>query len=182
MRRPRFTRVSDGKPLRRLLVISKAGLIVVVCHTASRVEVMKNWCCRRELNLRLPLYESGALPAELRQHMVRATASTAEGRAEPDALGGIRRPQRSGGTRWPDDRPLTRMDRLRFLPFIRRSRYARSRMRPCVSNANDDGVAVQRAWHRNRDRGARPRAGTSPHGTVAAWRRVVKRRGGGGWE
>lgn len=67
MRRPRFTRVSEGKPLRRLLVVSKAGLIVVVCHTASKVVVMKHWCCRRDLNLRPPLYESGALPVELRQ-------------------------------------------------------------------------------------------------------------------
>ncbi len=40
MRRPRFTRVSEGNPLRRLLVVSKAGLIVVVCHTASKGEVM----------------------------------------------------------------------------------------------------------------------------------------------
>ena len=43
MRRPRFTLVSDGKPLRRLLVRSKAGFVVIVivmCHTASGVEMM----------------------------------------------------------------------------------------------------------------------------------------------
>ena len=38
MRRPRLTCVSDGKPLRRLLMVSKAGLVVVVelvCITES---------------------------------------------------------------------------------------------------------------------------------------------------
>lgn len=43
MRRPRFTLVSDGNPLRRLLVRSKARfVVVVVCHTASRVGVIAN--------------------------------------------------------------------------------------------------------------------------------------------
>src|ERR1043165_6296442 len=36
MRRPRFTLVSEGNPLRRLLLRVKAGLVVdVVCHTSS---------------------------------------------------------------------------------------------------------------------------------------------------
>lgn len=41
MRSPRFTFVSEGKPLRRLLVISKAGVVVdgMECHTASEVWV-----------------------------------------------------------------------------------------------------------------------------------------------
>src|SRR5260370_24442000 len=42
MRSPRFTRVSDGKPLRRLLVISKKWAVLIermVCHTASGFKV-----------------------------------------------------------------------------------------------------------------------------------------------
>lgn len=33
--RPFFTRVSEGKPLRRLLVVSKGGLVVVALHGTS---------------------------------------------------------------------------------------------------------------------------------------------------
>ena len=63
MRRPRFTRVSDGKPLRRLLVISKKRAVLIerlICHTASglwfvvlerrRTHVAEDWSGSRDLH------------------------------------------------------------------------------------------------------------------------------------
>lgn len=46
MRSPRFTCVSDGNPLRRLLVRSKKGAVVLVdmiCHTASLVALERQY-------------------------------------------------------------------------------------------------------------------------------------------
>src|SRR4051794_15422407 len=73
-------------------------------HDEGETENSENWCRKRDSNPRPPLYESGALPAELLRH--RAAIVARMGRSEiRESRIPLRFMRATGYVRAPDSRP-----------------------------------------------------------------------------
>src|SRR4051812_20906022 len=101
-------------------------------HEDGETDLLENWCRKRDSNPRPPLYESGALPAELLRHRAASVA-----RMERSEIRESRIPLRfmraTGYVRAPDSRPRGKPQerQSRGRPaHIPETKHARERMKP----------------------------------------------------